>query len=239
MSELLSTSAATDCVAANGAGTTILSGDLSIRDTEVVRHRLTQMMKADGPLRIDLGGVTGIDTSILQLLIAAKRSVDHQGGSLEIEGFGKSPLPAFMTALGLASDELYNGPHATERQGVENRDAEPVIAPEHGDADDLFWLSNDQLARLHPFFPTRSGKPRADDRRVLSGIIHVKLNGLRWQDAPREYGQYKTLYTRWKRWKDKGIFTRMQAELSVDANEQAGATVDVSWLQALQAPQGD
>lgn len=36
---------------------------------------------------------------------------------------------------------------------------------------DLFWLSNAQMARLEPYFPKSHGKPRVDDRRVLSGII--------------------------------------------------------------------
>jgi transposase len=37
---------------------------------------------------------------------------------------------------------------------------------------------------------------RSDDRKVLSGIIHVVRNGLRWRDAPAEYGPHKTLYNR-------------------------------------------
>ena len=64
---------------------------------------------------------------------------------------------------------------------------------------DLFWLTDDQMERLRPFFPKSHGKPRVDDRRVLSGIIFVNRNGLRWRDAPREYGPHKTLYNRWKR----------------------------------------
>ena len=36
---------------------------------------------------------------------------------------------------------------------------------------DFFWLSDAQMARLEPFFPKSHGKPRVDDRRVLSGII--------------------------------------------------------------------
>jgi transposase len=71
---------------------------------------------------------------------------------------------------------------------------------------DLFWLTDAQMARLEPFFPKSHGKPRVDDRRVLSGIIFINRNGLRWRDAPREYGPHKTLYNRWKRWSDKGIF---------------------------------
>jgi transposase len=74
----------------------------------------------------------------------------------------------------------------------------------------LFWLTNTQMARLQPFFPKSHGKPRVDDRRVLNGIIFINRNGLRWCDAPKEYGPPKTLYNRWKRWGDKGIFARIE-----------------------------
>jgi transposase len=67
----------------------------------------------------------------------------------------------------------------------------------------LFWLTDVQMARLQPFFPKSHGKPRVDDRRVLSGIIFFNRNGLRWCDAPRKYGLPKTLYNRWKRWGTK------------------------------------
>ena len=79
---------------------------------------------------------------------------------------------------------------------------------------DLFWLTDAQMARLAPFFPKSHGKPRVDDRRVLSGIIFINRNGLRWRDAPSVYGPHKTLYSRWKRWSEKGIFARMMAGLA-------------------------
>ena len=81
----------------------------------------------------------------------------------------------------------------------------------------LFWLTDAQMARLQPFFPKSHGKPRVDDRRVLSGIIFINRNGLRWCDAPREYGPPKTLYNRWKRWSDKGVFARIMDGLAADA----------------------
>ena len=43
---------------------------------------------------------------------------------------------------------------------------------------DLFWLTNEQMERLRPFFPKSHGRPRVDDRRVLSGIVFVNRNGL-------------------------------------------------------------
>ena len=64
---------------------------------------------------------------------------------------------------------------------------------------DLFRLSDAQMVRLKPFFPKSHGKPRADNRRVLSEIIFINRNGLRWRDAPAVYGPHKTLYSRWKR----------------------------------------
>ena len=52
-----------------------------------------------------------------------------------------------------------------------------------------FWLTGEQVERLRPHFPKARGKPRVDDRRVLSGILHVLRNGLRWQDAPAIYAE--------------------------------------------------
>jgi len=86
---------------------------------------------------------------------------------------------------------------------------------------DLYWLTAGKMARLEPYFPKSHGRPRVDDRRVLSGIIFVNRNGLRWRDAPRDYGPHKTLYNRWKRWGRMGVFTRMMEGLSAGAGRNA------------------
>lgn len=58
----------------------------------------------------------------------------------------------------------------------------------------LFWLTKAQIERITHYFPLSHGVPRADDQRVVSGIIHVIRNELRWRNAPAEYGPHKTLY---------------------------------------------
>jgi transposase len=63
----------------------------------------------------------------------------------------------------------------------------------------LFWLTDTQMAWLEPYFPKSHSKHRADDCRVLSRIIFVDRNELRWRDAPKDYGPHRTLYNRWKR----------------------------------------
>jgi len=97
---------------------------------------------------------------------------------------------------------------------------------------DLFWLTDEQMERLRPFFPKSHDKPRVDDRRVLSGIIFVNRNGLRWRDAPREYDPHKTLYNRWKRWGDMGIFMRMMDGLSATKAEPQTIMIDATYLKA-------
>ena len=73
---------------------------------------------------------------------------------------------------------------------------------------DFFWFSDAQWARIGPLLPTDTrGMARVDDRRVLSGIVHALRNGGRWADCPREvYGPKKTLYNRFVRWAERGIW---------------------------------
>ncbi len=52
----------------------------------------------------------------------------------------------------------------------------------------LYWLTEAQMQRLRPYFPKSRGRARVDDRRVLSGIIFINRNGLRWCDALVVYG---------------------------------------------------
>ncbi|SET90743.1 Transposase [Oceanicella actignis] len=96
----------------------------------------------------------------------------------------------------------------------------------------LFWLTDEQMERLKPFFPKSHGKPRVDDRRVLSGIIFINRNGLRWCDAPREYGPPKTLYNRWKRWSEMGVFARIFEGLASEATDQKTVMIDATYLKA-------
>jgi putative transposase len=79
---------------------------------------------------------------------------------------------------------------------------------------DLFWLSQAQMRRIEPYFPLSHGVARVDDRRVISGIVFVLRNGLRWRDAPKEYGPHKTIYNRFVRWSLLGVFNRIFAELA-------------------------
>jgi transposase len=80
---------------------------------------------------------------------------------------------------------------------------------------DCFWLTDKQLAKIAPHLPTNTrGKSQVDDRRVISGIVHVLKSGGRWVDAPSVYGPHKTLYIRYVRWAAKGVWVALFGTLA-------------------------
>ena len=97
---------------------------------------------------------------------------------------------------------------------------------------DQFWLTEDQLARIKPHFPRPHGVPRVDDRCVVSGIIHVIRNGLRWRDAPEVYGPHKTLYNRFIRWSRMGVFDGIFAALVAEGDPPDRLMIDATHLKA-------
>ena len=80
-----------------------------------------------------------------------------------------------------------------------------------------FWLSDQQIQGLAPNFPRSRGKARVDDRRVLSGILHV---------------QHKTLFNRHVRWTRNGVFARIFAALAEAAGPPEGIIIDSTHLKA-------
>ncbi len=97
---------------------------------------------------------------------------------------------------------------------------------------DLFLLSERQMGRIWSFFPLSHGVPRVDDRRIVSGIIFVIRNGLRWRDAPAGYGPHKTLYNRFIRWSRLGVFDRIFARLAGEGPKPERIMIDATHLKA-------
>ena len=97
---------------------------------------------------------------------------------------------------------------------------------------ELFLLSKPQMKRISPFFPLPHGVPRVDDRRVVSGIIYVIRNGLQWKDAPKAYGPHKTLYNRFIRWSEMGVFNRIFEALASEGPPPKQLMIDATHLKA-------
>lgn len=102
-----------------------------------------------------------------------------------------------------------------------------------------FWLSEEQFERLRPLLPSDTrGVARVDDRRVISGIVHVLISGSRWSDAPECYGLRKTLCNRWVRWAKKGVWQRAFETLAANGGPPAELMLDSTWAKAHRSATG-
>jgi transposase len=101
-----------------------------------------------------------------------------------------------------------------------------------------FWLSDRQWAAIDPLLPkNQPGARRDDDRRIISGIIHVLKSGCRWQDTPAIYGPPTTIYNRFRRWSIKGHWRRLFAAL-VETSPDDVQMIDSTMAKAHRSAAG-
>ena len=106
-------------------------------------------------------------------------------------------------------------------------------------ARNLFWLSDEEWARIEPYLPRgRRGAHRVDDRRVISGIIHMLKTGARWRDCPADYGPYTTIYNRFNRWSKQGVWEDVFYALSGSSGVVSTTAVDSTHVKAHRSAAG-
>jgi transposase len=103
----------------------------------------------------------------------------------------------------------------------------------------LFWLSDEAWAAIEPHLPkNQPGARRVDDRRVISGILHMLKTGGRWCDCPADYGPSTTVYNRFNRWSARGFWLGL-LEALVDAGAVTRSTsIDSTYVKAQRAAFG-
>ncbi len=103
----------------------------------------------------------------------------------------------------------------------------------------LFWLSDEAGAAIEPHLPkNQPGARRVDDRRVISGILHVLKVGCRWCDCPADYGPSTTIYNRFNRWSRRGFWLKLLAAL-VDVGVVTKSTaIDSTYIKIQRAAFG-
>ncbi|MDC8446885.1 MAG: IS5 family transposase [Nitrospira sp.] len=94
-------------------------------------------------------------------------------------------------------------------------------------------------AVLTPHLPTKqTGPRRKDDRRIISGIIHVLQSGCRWQDCPPEYGPSTTIYNRYHRWAQRGIWEGIFRDLTAIVGTHYENSIDSTIVKAHRSASG-
>jgi transposase len=78
-------------------------------------------------------------------------------------------------------------------------------------------LTDEQWAKLAPLLPPArpaTGRPNHDHRTILNGILWRLRTGAPWRDLPERYGPWQTVYSRFRRWQQAGIWERVLAVLT-------------------------
>jgi transposase len=103
----------------------------------------------------------------------------------------------------------------------------------------LFWLNDTQWAAIEPFVPkNQPGARRVDDRRVISGILHVLKIGCRWQDCPADYGPYTTIYNRFNRWSRRRFWLGLLEALAGAGAVTTSTAIDSTYIKAQRSAFG-
>jgi transposase len=98
--------------------------------------------------------------------------------------------------------------------------------------DDAAW------ALIAPFLPPERGRacrPSLDNRRVLEGIVWIARTGAPWRDLPERFGKWNTVWRRFARWRDAGIFDCiLEALVASGAGDGALQMIDSTVIRAHQ-----
>ena len=101
------------------------------------------------------------------------------------------------------------------------------------------WLREAEWARIEPLLPRgRRGAHRVDDRRVISGIVHMLCSGARWRDCPAAYGPYTTIYNRFNRWSRQGLWFAIFEALTGHSGIYGLAAIDSTHIKAHRSAAG-
>lgn len=106
-------------------------------------------------------------------------------------------------------------------------------------ANKRFWLDDLQWSILEKHLPKKQrGPKRKDDRRIISGIIHVLQSGCRWQDCPSEYGPSTTVYNRYHRWAKRGVWEEIFRDLTSVVGTHYENSIDSTIIKAHRSASG-
>jgi transposase len=103
----------------------------------------------------------------------------------------------------------------------------------------LYWLDDAAFAKIEPHLPKgRRGAHRKDDRRIISGIIHMLRCGAPWRTCPAEYGPPTTIYNRYHRWSRQGVWQNVFKALTGSSGIFGTASIDATHVKAHRSASG-
>ena len=101
-------------------------------------------------------------------------------------------------------------------------------------------LRDDQWARIEGSLPGRVGHvggTARDNRLFVEAVLYRYRTGVPWRDLPGRFGDWKNVHRRFSRWAASGVWARVFAALSADADDEY-AMMDSTIVRAHQHSAG-
>ncbi|NBH80884.1 transposase [Clostridiaceae bacterium] len=83
----------------------------------------------------------------------------------------------------------------------------------------------------------KKGRPRKDDRTMLNGMLWMNHSGAQWRQLPERYGPWQSVYARFAKWRDDGIWQKIFTELSQDADTE-NLSIDSTCIKVHESSNG-
>ena len=102
-------------------------------------------------------------------------------------------------------------------------------------------LTDEQWKRIQPQLPPentgKKGRPRKDDRIMLNGMLWINHSGAQWRQLPKRYGPWQSVYARFAKWRDDGVWENIFSELSQDADTE-NLSIDSTCVKVHESSNG-
>jgi putative transposase len=99
-------------------------------------------------------------------------------------------------------------------------------------------LSDAEWKRIAALLPVRTGpSAKRGDRSFVNAVIWRVRTGVPWRDLPARFGPWKTIYNRFVRWADRGVWESVFKALQIERDE-TGSLIDASNVRAHQDAAG-
>ena len=104
-----------------------------------------------------------------------------------------------------------------------------------------YELTEEEWNRIEPYMPPqrtgKKGRPPKDHQMMLNAILWLARSGAEWEDLPERYGPWKTVYSRFCKWRDEGLLQKIFEALSADADLET-LSIDSTSIRAHQHTAG-
>lgn len=96
-------------------------------------------------------------------------------------------------------------------------------------------LTDEQWKTLKPHLPSQkphTGRPRKNHRQIINGILWILNTGAPWRDLPERYGPWQTVYSRFNKWREEGLWKELFQQLQVEADESDDLTWEIHFVDS-------